>query len=343
MIPIDGLLVREWGTEARHAHGGVQLGIRVYEIDGIRFARIRGGHHDHKNWGGLDFFAVDAKDYRKLYKTALRCRRDAEPRGEQPVLLAEQRDLLWRNTIGYLHPANLRRIRDYGGSARRGVLLVGPPGNGKTMACRWLWEECRRRGWEWRLVTPDSYRSARTAESVRDLFTLDRRGIIFFDDMDLALRDRDRTPDAEDLSVFLGALDGMVPGEGVVFVFTSNCPPELIDPGFRRPGRLDVVLHIRKPDAPLRRELVLGWHKDIRANVPLDVIVSSTDAFSFAEMEELKNLLIMQRMDAGTWDWQWALDQFQANRRDLNPNRRQRRRVGFVQTEVRLNGVYNGV
>ena len=53
-------------------------------------------------------------------------------------------EVLWRNTIGFLDPANLRRIKDLGGRAKRGLLLSGPPGNGKTTACRWIFRECRR-------------------------------------------------------------------------------------------------------------------------------------------------------------------------------------------------------
>ena len=70
---------------------------------------------------------------------------DLEDAPQPPVLTAEQSDLLWKNTIDYLDPVNLRRIKEYGGRAKRGVLLTGEPGNGKTMACRWIWEECRRR------------------------------------------------------------------------------------------------------------------------------------------------------------------------------------------------------
>jgi SpoVK/Ycf46/Vps4 family AAA+-type ATPase len=250
----------------------------------------------------------------------------------------EQADLLWKNTIGYLEPANLRRIKAYGGRAKRGVLLMGAPGNGKTSACRWIWEECRRRRWEWRLVTPDLYRQARECDSIRELFSVEQRGIIFFDDMDLALRDRDTVHETEDQAVFLSALDGITINEGVVFVFTSNCAPELIDRAFKRPGRLDVVLHFKAPDADLRRRLVERWHADILANISVETMVASTDGYSFAEIEELKNLLIMHHMDSSAWDWGWALEQFDVNRQELVS--RTRRRVGFGQ--LYHDGVLNG-
>jgi hypothetical protein len=327
LMPIDGVLVRDWDPDNRRVYPGLRLGMRLYTVDGIRFARVRFGYSEQQNGWGLDFVAVSRKDYQALYRSALRCRRDFEPPSKPPVLPQEQSDQLWKNTIGYLDRANLRRIKAYGGRAKRGVLLTGSPGNGKTMACRWIWEECRRRRWEWRLVTPDAYRQARATESIEHLFSVERRGIIFFDDMDLALRDRETVHETEDQAVFLSALDGIAVNEGVVFVFTTNCSLELIDPAFKRPGRLDLVLHFKAPDAELRRRLIDTWHADIRAHLDLDEVIASTEGYSFAEVEELKNLLIMNFMDSNRWSWDWAMDQFEINRRDLS--KRQSRRVGF--------------
>jgi cell division protease FtsH len=333
LLPVDGVLVRDWDPDNRRLQPGVQLGMRLYEVEGIRFVRVRFAYTDQPSVWGLDFVAVDRKDYRRLYKIALRCRRDFEPASKSPVLQGDQADVLWKNTIGYLDPANLRRIKAYGGRPKRGVLLMGPPGNGKTTACRWIWEECRRRNWQWRLVTPDAYQQARHScnpqEAVRELFSVEGRGIVFFDDMDLALRDRETVRETDDQAVFLGALDGISIQEGVVFVFTTNCAPELIDRAFKRPGRLDLVLHFKAPDALMRRQLIERWHEDIRANVDIETMISSTEDYSFAEIEELKNLLIMHYLDAGFWSWSWALEQFEVNRKELANGHR--RRVGFGQ------------
>ncbi|MBI1918152.1 MAG: AAA family ATPase [Planctomycetes bacterium] len=328
LLPIDGVLVRDWDPDNRRIAPGFQLGIRLYDLEGIRFVRVRCGHGNQSNIWGLDFIAVDRKDYRRLYKIALRCRRDSEPPSNAPVLPAEQLDLLWKNTIGYLEAPNLNRIKAYGGRARRGVLLTGAPGNGKTMACRWLWEACRQRRWDYRLVTPDNYRQARAHDTIEELFSVDRRGIVFFDDMDLALRDRETVHETEDQAVFLSALDGINVHEGVVFVFTTNCSLDLIDRAFKRPGRIDLVLNFKPPDERLRRQLIERWHEDILGHINVDLAVASTEGFSFAEIEELKNLLVMRCMDSGDWDWDWALKQFDVNRSELGS--RPRRHVGFV-------------
>jgi len=176
-------------------------------------------------------------------------------------------------------------------------------------------------------VTPDNYRQARAHDTIEELFSVDRRGIVFFDDMDLALRDRETVHETEDQAVFLSALDGINVHEGVVFVFTTNCSLDLIDRAFKRPGRIDLVLNFKPPDERLRRQLIERWHEDIRGHINVDLAVTSTEGFSFAEIEELKNLLVMRCMDSGEWNWDWALKQFDVNRSELSS--RPRRHVGF--------------
>jgi hypothetical protein len=328
LLPVEGVLVGNWDPDNRQFAPGIQLGIRLYEIEGIRFARVCFNHQQEKNFWGQDFYAVSRQDYLRLYRIALRCRRTYEEPCLPPVLPQEQAEALWKNTICYLEPANLRRIKGYGGRAKRGVLLTGPPG--KTSACRWLYEECRRRSWTWRIVTPDLYQAARHGcnphEAVKQLFAVDGRGIVFFDDLDIALRDRETVRETDDQAVFLGALDGITVNEGAVFVFTTNCDLALIDRAFKRPGRIDLVLTFTAPTPVLRRQLMERWHVDIRRALDLEEAVATTEGFSFAELEELKNLLIMRFMDAGYWDWNWALEQFDRNRHDLAE---QHRRVGF--------------
>src|SRR5262249_27430873 len=134
--------------------------------------------------------------------------------------------------------------------------------------------------------------------------------------------------ESDDQAVFLSALDGIEVNEGVVFIFTTNCALDLIDRAFKRPGRIDLVLEFSPPDAELRRELTERWHPEIKSAIDLSHAVASTDGFSFAELEELKTLLIMHFMDTQTWDWDAALKQLDINRRELGTQRR-KRSVGF--------------
>ncbi len=333
VIPLDGVLIRDWDPDYRRYWPGLRFGVRLYEAAGIRFARAYAGVSDSATCG-YDFFAVGRADYPRFYRYALKCRRHNNPPGPPPVLPADRVETLKRNTVDYLNPRNLKRIKAYGGRPKRGLLLTGPPGNGKTSACRWVWQQCLRAGYEYRFVSPDDYRSARNssrdaAGAVRRLFQFDRPGIVFFDDLDVAVRNRDKGYESDDQSVFLGALDGIEANEGVVYVFTSNCDLDLIDPAIRRPGRIDVVLRFPPPDAELRRRLINRWHPEVRAALDADAVVAETDGLSFAEIDELKNLLVMHFMDAGEWDWRGAVARFEANRRELG-GRRRAGPVGFA-------------
>jgi hypothetical protein len=335
LLPLDGVLVRDWDPDAGRTQIGCHLGLRVYHLGHLRFVLVSGYYDSNLSYRSQSFGVVDRCDYAWLYRRARELYRDAEPPAETPVMTEGQAATLWQNTIGYLDPSNLRRIKAYGGRPRRGVLLTGPPGNGKTSACRWLRQECRERGFVDRTVTPDDYQEARRGcnprAAVQALFEVEGQGLVFFDDMDLALRDRESASGSDDQAVFLGALDGMTVNEGVAFVFTTNCPLGLIDRAFKRPGRIDVVLQFDPPDAALRRRLITRWHPEIRAALDADKAVETTAGLSFAEIEEVKNQLILHAMDGGSWDWPRALRQLETNRRELAP----RRSLGFgLRSEV---------
>ena len=329
-IPLSGVLIRDWNRNWPKLLPGIQFGARVYTAGGIRFVRVTAQADHNLSAAGYEFFAVERVDYTRLYRLAKKLQRTSKPGGPPPVMPDDVYATLRQNTLDFLAPKCLTRIKNLGGRPKRGLLLTGPPGNGKTSACRWVLEQCTALGYETKQITPDEYRAARggcnPAAAIRELFRVTSRGVVFFDDMDIALRNRDAADQPEDQAVFLGALDGIETNEGVVYVFTTNLPLDRIDPAFKRPGRIDLVLPFPKPDVGLRRTLIDRWHADVRAAIDPDVVAADTEDYSFAEVEELKNLLVMRYMDSGSWDWEWAKSQFAANRADAGP----RRAVGFA-------------
>lgn len=343
LIPLDGVLIRDWDPDERKTRVGARFGARLYHLDGIPFVRCEAAFHS--DIYNFDFFVVPRGDYLRLYRLALRAKHTEEPHGLPPVLPEGQLETLRQNTLRYLDGANLRRIRDLGGRPKRGLLLTGPPGNGKTSACRWLLQECKQHGHDHKLVTPDAYQMARRhcnpVEAVRELFRVETRGIVFFDDMDIALRDRDTVKETDDQAVFLSALDGIEVNEGVVYVFTTNCALELIDPAFKRPGRIDLLMRFDAPEADLRRRLIERWHTDVRGSIDLKLAVRETEGFSFAEVEELKNLLILRYLETSEWDWPAAMSQFRVNRGEFAGKRAQP--LGFGAVAKGANGHAMGV
>src|SRR6516162_8893608 len=61
LLPIEGVLVRDWDPDNRRSAPGLQIGMRFYEIVGVRFVRVRFSHSDSINSWGLDFAVVDSK------------------------------------------------------------------------------------------------------------------------------------------------------------------------------------------------------------------------------------------------------------------------------------------
>jgi len=252
-----------------------------------------------------DFWAVSVADYRRFY----RCLR-AEVRTREvetaPILAEADRKRLWDNTIGFLRRGQDELLR-YGIAPKRGVLMTGEPGNGKTTACRWLAWQCRRHSLEWKNVTPEMFESARADRMVPALFTLESPGIVLFDDFDAAFCDKEYSTDRDKRATFLAELDGVQQKTGVVYLFASNLTPESIDPAMRRPGRIDVILGFPKPDAALRRRMICErWHPDLQAAVDIEVAVAQSDGWSFAELEEARKQLVMRHLDTGSWDWPYV-------------------------------------
>jgi SpoVK/Ycf46/Vps4 family AAA+-type ATPase len=244
---------------------------------------------------------------------------------------AADRQRLLDNTIAFLRSGR-DLLRKFEVPLKRGVVLLGAPGNGKTMACRWLLAQCHRHGLRWRSVSSEEYEAACQGGDVRELFELGGPGIVLFDDLDQALREADRGGAATRRTTFLTELDGLYPREGVVFLFTSNARWKELDPAFRRPGRIDLLLQFPRPDAELRRRFVSErWNLEIVAGINLDGVVEVTDGLSFAELEEIKKLLVLRYIDEGTWDWDAAWNAFSDNHNAA----RSRGSIGFAAPTAR--------
>jgi cell division protease FtsH len=272
-----------------------------------------------------DFWMIAADQYDPFYAD-LRQFLNERTSVRAPLMPTADRERLWKNTIGFLQRGE-DALERFGVPLKRGVLLMGTPGNGKTSACRWLESEAEQFGYDWKTVTVDMYQNACSRGFTAALFDLEKPGVVFFDDLDHAFRNRDEHGSSLEQSRFLAELDGLHLRQGVVYLFTTNAGIEDLDPAFRRPGRIDHMIRFNAPTPELRREFLTGyWPTEIAQAIPIDRAVAATDGLSFAELDEIKKQLVLNYLDSHRWDWEEAFGMFRIRMEEERP----RRPLGFA-------------
>lgn len=166
----------------------------------------------------------------------------------------------------------------------RGVLLVGPPGTGKTMAGRVMMNQTKDVTFVW-LAARDFYYSGAFG-GFTYAFDIAREcapSLVFIEDVDNWL-----SPHTVDL--LKTEMDGIARHTGVVTVLTSNHPESLPAALIDRPGRFHDVLKVGLPSPAERRMMVLTWIPDLADATFADIltaVVEGTEGYSGAHVKEL--------------------------------------------------------
>eukprot|EP00921_Rhytidocystis_pertsovi_P006833 GHVQ01011555.1.p1 GENE.GHVQ01011555.1~~GHVQ01011555.1.p1 ORF type:complete len:583 (-),score=79.50 GHVQ01011555.1:6806-8554(-) len=195
-------------------------------------------------------------------------------------------------------PANFTRL---GARMPKGVLLVGPPGSGKTMMARAVATEAN---------VPYLYTSGsefieiyvgQGAKRIRELFSYARSKapcILFLDELDAVggkrqsgmgsggQREHDQT-----LNQLLVELDGFNSTSGIVVLGATN-RIDVLDSALLRPGRFDRIVHVPLPDMAGRELIITSYLNKVkydRADVDIKAVARVTPGFSGAELENMIN------------------------------------------------------
>jgi len=173
---------------------------------------------------------------------------------------------------------------EYGIPWKRGILFIGPPGNGKTHTVKALINSMEQ---------PCLY--IKSLNGIQQVFDRARRTspcILVIEDLDLQLHPQMR-------SAFLNELDGFAANIGIVTLATTN-HPERLDPGILdRPSRFDRKYHFELPDAPERSSYLALWNASLKPALQLSPegiskMSELTADFSFAYLKELFLSSMMQ-------------------------------------------------
>jgi MoxR-like ATPase len=166
---------------------------------------------------------------------------------------------------------------------RRGLLFVGPPGNGKTMMVRLLVRLCHRKfEADFWTLNIHEFTDADDLDRLFKAAARKGRGIVILEDLDSLLKETKITR-----AGLLSRLDGLEPKDGLLIVATTNNPRE-IDPALvHRPSRFDRVWHFRLPDQDLR-ERYLSWSFGHLRKDFFRKMAKATEGWSFAYLNELR-------------------------------------------------------
>ncbi|MCC5876338.1 MAG: ATP-binding protein [Candidatus Sumerlaeia bacterium] len=217
-----------------------------------------------------------------------------EQTGWEDVLLpTELKEAIERNCIGLLKHKELYKLN--GIPLRRGLLLHGKPGTGKTMIGRALAQMCEV---TFILATPGMIEDA---SDVRRIFNWGRRfapSILYFEDFDMVARDRHVNFGNDVLGEFMTGLDGLDSGEGIIAVATTN-DLTAIEPALKeRPNRFDLVLEVPPMAASERHDYLKRWaSKRPDCEIDLESIVERSNGFTGAQMQELCRLAVFEAVE----------------------------------------------
>lgn len=181
--------------------------------------------------------------------------------------------------------ASRERYERYRVPWKRGIVLIGPPGNGKTHAVKALLNSV-----EHPCLYVKSFKSRNQTDhqNIREVFDEARERapcILVLEDLDSLINDGNR-------SFFLNELDGFASNSGILTIATTN-HPERLDPAILdRPSRFDRKYHFGLPGLPERLAYIRLWNASLEPHLRLSDarvtrVAEETEAYSFAYLKEL--------------------------------------------------------
>lgn len=208
--------------------------------------------------------------------------------------------------VEYLH--NPHKYEEIGASMPKGVLLVGPPGTGKTMLAKAVAGEAKVPFFSMSGSEFVEMFVGMGASKVRDLFNQAKEKapcIVFIDEIDAIGKKRDGNFAGNDereqtLNQLLTEMDGFEGNSGVIILAATN-RPESLDPALTRPGRFDRRVPVELPDLKGREEILKVHAKKIKlaGDIDFNQIARMASGASGAELANIVNEAALRAVRAG--------------------------------------------
>ena len=201
-----------------------------------------------------------------------------------------------QEVVNYLHDPS--KYQDIGASMPKGILLVGPPGTGKTMLAKAVAGEANVPFFSMSGSEFVEMFVGMGASKVRDLFRQAKEKapcIVFIDEIDAIGKRRDGQLGGNDereqtLNQLLTEMDGFEGNTGVIILAATN-RPESLDPALTRPGRFDRRVPVELPDLKGREEILKVHAKKIKIaeDVDFNKVARMASGASGAELANIVN------------------------------------------------------
>lgn len=208
--------------------------------------------------------------------------------------------------VDYLH--NPKKYEEIGASMPKGILLVGPPGTGKTMLVKAVAGEANVPFFSMSGSEFVEMFVGMGASKVRDLFKQAKEKapcIIFIDEIDAIGKKRNGNIGGNDereqtLNQLLTEMDGFEGNTGVVILAATN-RPESLDPALTRPGRFDRRVPVELPDLKGREEILKVHAKKVKTESGIDysTVARMASGASGAELANIVNEAALRAIRSG--------------------------------------------